>query len=97
MMMLLLVAAGFASAQSTQSAPPAPQQQPPATVPAPPGPQPTIPSAPKTFEEIKQGWLAEIEKRIADLRKVAACVQAATGPEQMRACRLTHEPVRRRP
>jgi hypothetical protein len=94
---LLLLTAGSASAQATQPAAPATPQPAPLTVPAPPGAQPAMPSTPRTFEEIRQARLAEIKKRIADLQELASCVQAATGPEQMRACRFAREPVRRRP
>jgi len=44
------------------------------------------------FDEVKARHLEHIAKRIAMLQQAQACVQAATNPEALRACRPQHGP-----
>jgi len=39
------------------------------------------------FQEVKPKRLEHIGERIAELQRLQACVQAATNPEALRACR----------
>jgi hypothetical protein len=42
------------------------------------------------FEEVKAKHLEHIGKRIAELQRVQSCVQAASNPEALHACRPQH-------
>jgi hypothetical protein len=45
-------------------------------------------ASPERFEEAKPKRLDHIKKRIAELQELQACVQAASNPEALHACRL---------
>lgn len=66
-------------------------------MPVPEMPPQGAPPVGQTFEERKAKALDEIDRHIADLRKLEACIQATTNPDQMRSCRPPHEPGHRRP
>jgi len=44
------------------------------------------------FEEVKARHLELLSRRIAHLQQIQSCVQAASNPEALRACRPQHHP-----
>lgn len=47
------------------------------------------------FEQRKEMMLKKIDERIARLQEEKACIQAATKPEDIRACREKFKPEKR--